>query len=165
MTKQEIIAEINAKIAGQGTNIDAGSALPGILQGIIDLIPEAPTPQVQSNLLERNPESPAYVNGILRLVVNDQELLEVDDERWLDLLLGSGVSFVGTPNDSRLFPAQALTDSQKTGLVALISDAVGAQITGILAFFGHASENVEDGTSGFAVVPFANKYYSFYCDF
>lgn len=43
MTKQEILALINAKIAGQGTNIDAGSALPGILSGILDLIPEPPS--------------------------------------------------------------------------------------------------------------------------
>lgn len=37
MTKEEIIALIDAKIAGQGTNIDAGSALPEILKGILDL--------------------------------------------------------------------------------------------------------------------------------
>lgn len=37
MTKDEIIALIDAKIAGQGTNIDAGSALPEILNGILDL--------------------------------------------------------------------------------------------------------------------------------
>lgn len=37
MTKDEIIALIDAKIAGQGTNIDAGSALPGILKGILEL--------------------------------------------------------------------------------------------------------------------------------
>ena len=63
MTKQEIIAEINAKIAGQGTNIDAGSALPGILQGIIDLIPDAPTPQVQANLLETDNKKPDFIKG------------------------------------------------------------------------------------------------------
>lgn len=39
MTKQQILAEIAAKIDGQGSAIDAGSALPGILRGIIDLIP------------------------------------------------------------------------------------------------------------------------------
>lgn len=39
MTKQQIIAEIAAKIDGQGSAIDAGSALPGILRGILDLIP------------------------------------------------------------------------------------------------------------------------------
>ena len=40
MTKQQILAEIAAKIDGQGSAIDAGSALPGILRGILDLIPE-----------------------------------------------------------------------------------------------------------------------------
>ena len=39
MTKDEIKALIAAKIAGQGTNVDAGSVLPTILNGIIDLIP------------------------------------------------------------------------------------------------------------------------------
>lgn len=39
MTKQQILAEIAAKIDGQGSAIDAGSALPGILRGILDLIP------------------------------------------------------------------------------------------------------------------------------
>lgn len=39
MTKEQILAEIAAKIDGQGSAIDAGSALPGILRGILDLIP------------------------------------------------------------------------------------------------------------------------------
>lgn len=44
MTKEEIVALIATKIEGQGTNIDAGSVLPVILNGIIDLIPASPTP-------------------------------------------------------------------------------------------------------------------------
>lgn len=40
MTKEQILALIDAKIAGQGTNIDAGSALPEILSGILGLIPD-----------------------------------------------------------------------------------------------------------------------------
>lgn len=44
MTKQQILAEIAAKIDGQGSAIDAGSALPGILRGILDLIPKGPSP-------------------------------------------------------------------------------------------------------------------------
>lgn len=39
MNKQEILALIDAKIKGQGTAVDAGSVLPDILNGIIDLIP------------------------------------------------------------------------------------------------------------------------------
>lgn len=37
MTKEEIIALIDEKVAGQGNNIDAGSVLPRILKGILDL--------------------------------------------------------------------------------------------------------------------------------
>ena len=38
MTKEQIIALIDAKIAGQGTAVDASSSLPSILKGILDLI-------------------------------------------------------------------------------------------------------------------------------
>lgn len=38
MTKEQIIALIDAKIAGQGTAVDASSTLPSILKGILDLI-------------------------------------------------------------------------------------------------------------------------------
>ena len=40
-TKADILALINAKIAGQGSAVDAGGALPAILKGITDLIPES----------------------------------------------------------------------------------------------------------------------------
>lgn len=40
MTKDELKALIAAKIQGQGTAVDAASALPTILNGIIDAIPE-----------------------------------------------------------------------------------------------------------------------------
>ena len=37
MTKEEIKALVNAKIAGQGSAVDVGSALPAILNGILEL--------------------------------------------------------------------------------------------------------------------------------
>lgn len=40
MSKEEIKALIAAKIAGQGTMVDLGGALPTILDAIIDAIPE-----------------------------------------------------------------------------------------------------------------------------
>ena len=40
MTKEEILAMISEKIAGQGTNVDGGGALNDILKGIVGLIPE-----------------------------------------------------------------------------------------------------------------------------
>lgn len=40
MTKQQIKDLVTAKIAGQGTNVDAGGGLPIILNEIIDAIPE-----------------------------------------------------------------------------------------------------------------------------
>lgn len=44
MTKGQILALISSKIEGQGNQIDAGSTLPAILRGIIDLIPTIPEP-------------------------------------------------------------------------------------------------------------------------
>lgn len=41
ITKEQIIALIDAKIAGQGSAVDVGGALPAILKGITDLIPES----------------------------------------------------------------------------------------------------------------------------
>jgi hypothetical protein len=49
MTKDEIKALVAAKIAGQGTNVDAASVLPSIIEGILDLIPEQ---QTESTILE-----------------------------------------------------------------------------------------------------------------
>lgn len=43
MTKQEIKDLIAAKIAGQGSAVDVGGALPVILNEILDAIPETPT--------------------------------------------------------------------------------------------------------------------------
>lgn len=44
MTPEELKALVAAKIAGQGTNVDAGGGLPEILNGIIDLIGSIPAP-------------------------------------------------------------------------------------------------------------------------
>lgn len=46
MTKEEIKALIDAKIAGQGSAVDAGSALPAILDGILELATTPPAKKV-----------------------------------------------------------------------------------------------------------------------
>lgn len=46
MTKDEIKALISAKVAGQGNQVDAGGALPDLLNGILDLIPEVAEPLI-----------------------------------------------------------------------------------------------------------------------
>ncbi len=40
MTKEEILAKVQATIAGQGNEVDLGGALPAILSAIVELIPE-----------------------------------------------------------------------------------------------------------------------------
>lgn len=46
MTKEEIKALIDAKIAGQGSAVDVGSALPAILNGILELAATPPAKKV-----------------------------------------------------------------------------------------------------------------------
>lgn len=56
MTKQEIKDLVLAKIAGQGTQVDLGGALPSILDAIVDALPEggaspiAPEPAITINV-------------------------------------------------------------------------------------------------------------------
>lgn len=52
MNKQEIVALINAAIAGQGSQVDISGKLPAILSSIVDLIPEVGnTPLVVKSVL------------------------------------------------------------------------------------------------------------------
>lgn len=160
MTKQEIIAEINAKIAGQGTNIDAGSALPGILQGIIDLIPEAPTPQVQADLTVIDPDSPAFVKGILRVdvVTKPFDLFALPD--WVeDFMYLGGIPFVQDVGNLAIYPYNGLNDTQKEDMLAYAQSASGAELDELISFFGFCSENYVDGASGIAIVTFNAKPY------
>lgn len=46
MTKEEIKVLIDTKIAGQGSAVDAGSALPAILNGILELAATPPARKV-----------------------------------------------------------------------------------------------------------------------
>lgn len=75
MTKEEIKSLVAAKIAGQGTNVDAASVLPSIIEGILDLIPEAP---VQADLTVTDPTNSAYVK--MPEVTNSSEQVEISDE-------------------------------------------------------------------------------------
>lgn len=61
MTKQEIQALIDAKIAGQGSAVDVGGALPTILHEILEMA--AGGENVQSNWDETNTESPQYIQN------------------------------------------------------------------------------------------------------
>lgn len=54
MTQEQILALIASKIEGQGNQIDAGSTLPAILRGIIELIPTIPEPQTALQVQSAN---------------------------------------------------------------------------------------------------------------
>lgn len=55
MTKEEIKALIDAKIAGQGSAVDAGSALPTILNGILELATQSGPVSWEFNLIRNEP--------------------------------------------------------------------------------------------------------------
>lgn len=61
MTKDEIIALIDAKIAGQGTMVDAGSALPAILKGILEIAVGGEN--VQSDWNEADNTKPDFIKN------------------------------------------------------------------------------------------------------
>lgn len=61
MNKQEIQALIDAKIAGQGSAIDVGGALPTILHEILEMA--AGGENVQSNWDETDNQSPQYIQN------------------------------------------------------------------------------------------------------
>lgn len=60
MTKEEIKALVAGKIAGQGTMVDAGGALPTILNEIIDLIPEGGGGGVEPLIVEGTIDSESF---------------------------------------------------------------------------------------------------------
>lgn len=55
MTKEQIQALIDAKIAGQGSAIDIGGALPAILGGILELATQAGPVSWEFNLIRNEP--------------------------------------------------------------------------------------------------------------
>ena len=100
MTKEQILAEIAAKIDGQGSAIDAGSALPGILRGILDLIPAE---QVNSDW--NATEGPAK---ILNKPTIPEGALIVQGQ------LGGGGAYIIVPN------TEVLRNAAKAGRVSYI---------------------------------------------
>lgn len=62
MNKQQIEELIDAKVAGQGSAIDVGGALPTIMKETLNLIPEGGE-QVQADWTESDAESPAFIKN------------------------------------------------------------------------------------------------------
>ena len=113
MTKDALVALIDAKITGQGSAIDAGSALPDILKGIIDLI-KTPYQAMQDLTLESakgsfesatdltKTEAAAalgvseadldklFAGSYLRLAYNGGSVLSVDSSSAAAVSLGAG---------------------------------------------------------------------------
>lgn len=60
MTKEEIKALVNSAIAGQGNQVDAGGALPGIINAIVDAIPEGGASETVMYDVLFNASGPAF---------------------------------------------------------------------------------------------------------
>lgn len=67
MTKEEILAKVQATIAGQGNEVDLGGALPVILNAIVELIPEGP-----GKILRINTPSEFEIKEVNRATLADR---------------------------------------------------------------------------------------------
>jgi len=81
MTKQEIEALIDAKIAGQGSAIDAGSALPTILKAIMDLGAvsiDSAEPIVGTSIVKIDQETQGALDSAVFLTENNDRFVRND---------------------------------------------------------------------------------------
>lgn len=91
MTKDEIKALVAAKIAGQGSAIDAASVLPTILDAIVDAIPEvtpAPTPAEMLDALTLKSTSSVPDDFFNKTSTEAATLLGVTEQQLTDLVAG-----------------------------------------------------------------------------
>lgn len=112
MTKEEIKALVAAKIAGQGTMVDAGSALPTIIDAIVDLIPEAADnilrPTWDSNNEEYHctmAEYQKFIEGKINVVIfpdAGDEADRVSTQIFAHITSGSGMLYVRVEDDVRV---------------------------------------------------------------
>lgn len=84
MTKEEILAKVQATIAGQGNEVDLGGALPAILNAIVELIPgsgvkvydaldEAGVAEVSRDVIESIAQD--FQKGNCIILTNDQGIV------------------------------------------------------------------------------------------
>lgn len=71
MNAQEIRSLIEQKIAGQGTNVDAGGALPAILEALVDAIEESKPVEI---LLEESFEAETKAAAAEKLQISESQL-------------------------------------------------------------------------------------------
>lgn len=125
MTKDEIIALIDAKIAGQGTNIDAGSVLPKILKGLADLIPakdQIPVVTINGKL----------VSGFIEITNEQEEALF-----WTPILQFNGL----------FYPVMSsLTQAQKEHLNRYLESAQGTEVERVFGYCTWEDNGISTGT-------------------
>lgn len=132
MTAQEIKDLIASKIAGQGSAVDAGSALPEILNGIVDAI--AAIPEVQSVYLKTNRSFDNLVSRGQMAVASMASYMGVTEKLLRDLLDGKIPRFV-RGSAYTVMRENALTNNKLyIGFLALENLATGNPEVNVLGY-------------------------------
>ena len=119
MTTQEIKDLIASKIAGQGSAVDAGSALPEILNGIVDAI--AAIPEVQTVYLQTKRSFDQLVAQGKMSVTSMASYMGVTSDKLRDLLDGKIPLFVsGSGYYNVISENTSNNDKRYIGFVGLI---------------------------------------------
>lgn len=140
MTKEGIKALVVAKIAGQGSMVDIGGALPAILDAIIDLIPAEPTPY------ELPVASDEVLGGVKvgeNLSITEEGVLSASGGGNAALIVkGTESSGVFTPNEGQPTLQEAF-DAIAQGRDVIISDGAN--------YFHWVFSNPDDGYMRFFI--------------
>lgn len=84
MTKEEIKALIDAKIAGQGSAVDTGSALPAILNGILELAATPPAKKI-IHIIETF-EDASFEEALTKIEINGEQVSSFSElEPYLEI--------------------------------------------------------------------------------
>lgn len=132
MTTQEIKDLIMSKIAGQGSAVDAGSALPEILNGIVDALENAPT----------------MPDGFIVDVDDLHDGDIVSDDRYAIIINAPFLKYAG----EWFARINAIPDEVRAYI------ASGADVDEVVAVWGWCTYGVTEGTvevDGFSVVALA----------
>lgn len=123
MTKEEIQALINAKIAGQGSAVDVGGALPAILSEILNIASSKKVDVIEILSFSQDTQGESEEAALARLKVNGEPATK---EKMFSLR-NSMPSVVIKVEDSTIAPVSCLTQGDNSlklvgGMVNYLTD-------------------------------------------
>lgn len=120
MTAEEIKNLIDQKIAGQGSMVDVGGALPTILKEIVDIAGQGGGGE-QADLFVTDTESPSYVKGIATIEASSEPHTVSED--FLDDIMTNDIFIRAIVNDRVALLAKVpLTNAIRTALNEYLGD-------------------------------------------